>query len=350
MSDSYLGENLIFVISQPRCGSTLVQRILSGHQDIESSAETWLMLLPVYASRENGLEAEYGHRWYLVARNDFLDHYTDGREVYDEAVREWARVFYDNALKHSGGKIFIDKTPRYSLIIPELKRLFPKARFVFLLRNPLAVFSSVMTSFVKGRPNVIPEFKTDLYDAPERILEGIELFGNEAVVVRYEELVKEPEAIVMNLCRQLGIEFNSEMLDYSRTPEAKGFMTDRVGVNQRDQVTDESLNKWKSALDDPQLASWMSDYLGELGQDIVTRMGYNYDEMQAEVKAEAKPGKNLLPWRIAKHPMDEMNLRQLYGYSRWQQRQKTNAVSAEIITFGLFLRESARRLRDAFSA
>ena len=40
----YLGHDLIFVISQPRSGSTLLQRLLSGHSWIQTSAETWLML------------------------------------------------------------------------------------------------------------------------------------------------------------------------------------------------------------------------------------------------------------------------------------------------------------------
>ena len=51
MSDEYLGENLIFIISQPRSGSTLLQRMLSGNKDIKTSAETWLMLHPLYAVR-----------------------------------------------------------------------------------------------------------------------------------------------------------------------------------------------------------------------------------------------------------------------------------------------------------
>ena len=48
MADEYLGENLIFIISQPRSGSTLLQRMLSGNKDIKASAETWLMLHPLY--------------------------------------------------------------------------------------------------------------------------------------------------------------------------------------------------------------------------------------------------------------------------------------------------------------
>ncbi|MDG1462128.1 MAG: sulfotransferase, partial [Gammaproteobacteria bacterium] len=155
MSNSYLGENLIFIISQPRSGSTLLQRILAGHPDIESSAETWLMLHPVFGNREHGIETAYGANWALLARNDFLENYTDGMSVYDEAVRAWAKTFYDAALEHSGGKIFIDKTPRYAMIIPELLQLFPKARFVFLLRNPLAVLASTLNSFVKDKLNIL---------------------------------------------------------------------------------------------------------------------------------------------------------------------------------------------------
>ena len=41
-----LREDLIFVISQPRLGSTFLQRLLAGHPEVQTSAETWLMLHP----------------------------------------------------------------------------------------------------------------------------------------------------------------------------------------------------------------------------------------------------------------------------------------------------------------
>ena len=60
---AYLGENLVFIISQPKAGSTLLQRLLAGHPDIQTSAETWLMLHPVYGLRTRGVAADFNANW-----------------------------------------------------------------------------------------------------------------------------------------------------------------------------------------------------------------------------------------------------------------------------------------------
>ena len=58
MSD-FSQKNLIFLISQPRAGSTLTQRILGSHQDIHTISEPWIMLHPFYALRDKGCQMEY---------------------------------------------------------------------------------------------------------------------------------------------------------------------------------------------------------------------------------------------------------------------------------------------------
>ena len=138
---AYTGENLIFLISQPRSGSTLLQRLLAGHPDIQTSAETWLMLHPVYGLRAQGIETEYRADWAATGVSEFLDNYADGRETYLSGIRSFAQTIYGNVLNSSGKKYFLDKTPRYTMIVPELVELFPAARFVLLFRNPLAVLS-----------------------------------------------------------------------------------------------------------------------------------------------------------------------------------------------------------------
>jgi len=52
------GENMIFLISQPRAGSTLSQRMLGSHPDIYTVSEPWLMLHPLYPLRSEGHQAE----------------------------------------------------------------------------------------------------------------------------------------------------------------------------------------------------------------------------------------------------------------------------------------------------
>ena len=42
---------------------------------------------------------------------------------------------------------FLDKTPRYYWILNEIHELFPEAKYIYLTRNPINVFSSTMTSW-----------------------------------------------------------------------------------------------------------------------------------------------------------------------------------------------------------
>ena len=122
---SYRGQNLVFIISQPKAGSTLLQRILAGHPDIQTSAETWLMLHPVYGLRKRGIQTNYNASWAATGVTEFLDNYADGRETYVNGIRSFAETIYGRVLEKHGKKIFLDKTPRYTMIIDELYELFP---------------------------------------------------------------------------------------------------------------------------------------------------------------------------------------------------------------------------------
>ncbi len=172
MNEKYLGENLIFIISLPRSGSTLLQRILGGHPEVTSTSEPWIMLHPAYGRRTEGIRTDYGADWAALGVNEFLEHYTDGPEVYDDAIRAFARTLYTNAMQRGGGSRFLDKTPRYVMIVDDLIRLFPAARFIFLLRNPLSVLSSLVNTQVNHDLWTLERFSDELLDGPEAILRG----------------------------------------------------------------------------------------------------------------------------------------------------------------------------------
>ena len=144
------GTNMIFVISQPRAGSTLLQRILAAHPAVFSVAEPWLMLHPVYALKRGGVNAEYESSLARQGLDDFLSLFPEGEDVYIEALRGMASALYGRALTVEGKQYFLDKTPRYYLIIKELYRIFPQAKFVCLLRNPLAVLASILETWTGG--------------------------------------------------------------------------------------------------------------------------------------------------------------------------------------------------------
>lgn len=320
MRKPYLGEDLVFLISQPRSGSTLLQRVLYGHPEIQTSAETWLMLHPLYASKPHRLTAEYDAKNALKGVNDFLANYTSGPGIYDDAIRAWAKVIYGDALRCSGKKYFLDKTPRYFFIIPDLYRLFPKAKFIFLIRNPLAVLSSLLSTYVKEEWTVLSYFRHDLLLAPGLMLEGIDLVGEDAITVRYEEFVSDPGRNTESLCNRLGVSFHMEMLDYSRTEQPRGDLNDPVGVHLHSRPSTTSLEKWKRLADSPQASHFAEGYLNLLGRNVVESLGYDFAELRSAISGAGGKNEagNLFPLHLALKPKDEWNYREWMTAERYK--------------------------------
>jgi len=336
MKTNYLGENLVFIISQPRSGSTLLQRVLAGHPDIQTSAETWLMLHPIYGLKPYKIDVEYGGRWAASAVKEFLENYTaDGTDVYDDAIRAWAQVIYAAALDHGGKSLFLDKTPRYFFIIPDLYRLFPKAKFIFLLRNPLAVLASELKTYVKDDWTVLGLFRPDLVDAPQLILDGIQAVGKNAIVVNYENFVSDPDKQLRLLCSALEIEFHESMLSYENTPAPIGKMNDPVGIHQHSRPSAASLDKWKKLTEDPQHLHFAQSYLNDLGPEVINKMGYQYDELHATLHQTQVDARQLFPWKLAIKPKNQVKYKERLYIDRYFMKAKYGPVKGTL----LFLHE-----------
>ena len=339
----YLGQNLVFIISQPKAGSTLLQRILAGHPDIQTSAETWLMLHPVYALRRHGIQADYNSRWAAKGVEEFLDNYANGRETYRNGLREFARTIYGEALEQSGKRLFLDKTPRYTMIAEDLIELFPRARFVFLIRNPLAILKSELHTYVKGDWNVLASFRPDLIDAPSKVLAARDAIGEDGFVVHYESLVADPETAVRQLCEFLEIDYSDSMLDYSDTPAPKGKMNDPVGIHQHTRPSTGSVEKWKAMADDSQERAFALAYLDALGPDIIGDMGYDATELRAVMTGGGdtrQPNAVIYPWSLAIVPADRWSLKQQARHAYYTTGQRQGRMAGMLAAVGTVLTRS----------
>jgi len=278
-------EKLLFLISQPRAGSTLLQRILAGHPEIHTTAEPWLMLHPVYALRGTGHEAEYGARLSFRALQDFVGTLGGGQDVYVAALRRMALHLYGTACEQAGKPYFLDKTPRYYFIIPELARIFPEAKFIILLRNPLAVLASILNSWVKGDWIRLSRHRDDLLTAPNLLLEGIQLLNNQAIVIHYEDLVSDPASQIAQLCARLGLDFFPDMLEYGERPAPLGRFGDQTGIDRHVRPTVESLDRWLELGRSTQMRHFVQAYLMALGPELLAGLGYDPVELEARLRA-----------------------------------------------------------------
>ncbi len=295
----YLGENLIFLISQPRAGSTLLQTLCANHPLIATSAEPWLMLHLVYALKKEGITAEYDATHAHNALVDFLTLSAEGEKTYYSGIRENARVLYGKAIEKSHKEFFLDKTPRYYHIIPELYRAFPKANFVFIIRNPLSVLASILFSWANGYWPQLAKNRQDLIDAPGKIIHGIKLLGDDAIVVRYENLVSHPQHELKRLCGRLGLFYDDAMSRYMNQDKVPGRMGDSVGIVQHNEPCTENQTKWMRLLNDKQTRHFAQAYLEVLGKRTVSDLGYSYDELKRQIDLDSPCRGLFVSWEIA---------------------------------------------------
>ncbi len=285
MSIGPQGQNLVFLISQPRAGSTLLQRILGGHPDIHTVSEPWLMLHPLYALRHEGYQAEYNEQSARVAVKGFLKALPGGKDEYIEGVRRMYAYLYGRALAGSKKKYFIDKTPQYYFIIPELCRIFPQAHYIIILRNPLAVLCSILRTWIRENWFLLHEYKHDLIRAPRLLLKGAELLGERGTVVHYEQLVMNPESTIQEVCERLGVDFVPRIVEYGGHNVPKWRHGDKGEVYSHTRPVPRTPEKWVQAITDPQVWRLANDYLQLLGEEIVDQMGYSYKELKEMLEA-----------------------------------------------------------------
>lgn len=279
----YSGQNLIFLISQPRAGSTLTQRILAGHPDICTSAEPWTMLHPLYALRPQGMQAEYDANLAWMALQDYLDYVDSDEVLYYKAVCSFAKPLYEAAIEKEGKSLFLDKTPRYYLIIEELIRTFPDARVILLFRNPLAVLASILKNWVRDDFKSLSVYYHDLIEAPWFMTKALEHHKDRVTMLRYEDLVSQPEGVIRSMCKSINLDYHPEMLNYAQKEAPVGLMGDAINVHKHDKPVSEYSDKWIKLFNRPDYLYVATSYLDGLGPDLLQKMGYSYDEIKTQL-------------------------------------------------------------------
>ena len=268
-------EQLIFVISPPRSGSTLLQRMLGSHSQIFTHPEPHLITPLAYLGYHDTVDkAPYDHINAAEAMRLFVSGLPGGEEDYLDALRCYADTLYGRMLATSGRARFLDKTPAYALVLPFLTKLYPRAKYVVLTRHPLAVFSSYANSFFDGDWRTARAFNPIV----ERYVPAIaRLLRDNAVPllhVRYESLVAAPDAELARIFHHLGLEHEPGAVDYGDRFTAKKGPGDPIAVEKHRRPVEDSLHKWAVELrDDGDKLRLAEEMMARLGDDDLATWG-----------------------------------------------------------------------------
>lgn len=224
----------VFVLGFMRSGTTLLGQILAGHSDCEATHERDFLS---DAARE------------FLAPADGLERLLAAPE---EALARHRQTYWDLA-RRSGARteaqIFVDKSPLAALALPLIAKLFPRAKIVFAIRDPLDVVFSVFR-----RRFAMNELRYQLlsledvaacYDATMDMLaacrEKLPLSFHEAT---HERLVEDPEARTKALCEFLDVAFQPQMLDFAERAATRNIDAPEAGMLARG-LSRESVGAWR---------------------------------------------------------------------------------------------------------
>lgn len=271
----------ILLLSLPRSGSTLVQRVLAAHPGVATASEPWL-LLPLLLPLRDDVPAPGGWQPAIhEALSDFSRVLPEGARTYERAVGEAARSVYDAAA--AGAPYFLDKTPPYFLVVEEIVRTLPEARVVVLWRNPLSVLASVVETFCDGRWRP-QDYPTSLFGGLARLVEGAESHPDRIHTVRYEDLVGGEDREWRRLTGYLGFDFDPGCLCRFSSVELNGTMGDKLGATALS-VDRGPTEKWRATISNPVRRLWARRYLEWIGARRLAFMGYDLEQLRAELAA-----------------------------------------------------------------
>jgi Tfp pilus assembly protein PilF len=235
--DDLDGADPAFLVGFPRSGTTLLDQILSSHDEIT-----------VLEEKENVVDA-----WTdLILRADGLDRWAGLSKSEIEGYRAayWRRV---EAQAPNRRSTFIDKLPLDTALLGLIHRIFPRAKIIFALRDPRdVVLSCFQQTF--GMNAAMYQF-LDLETAAryyDQVMRLGELWRAklplDLYVVRYEKVVADLRAEIAPLLEFLGLRWNDALLGYRRTARAKIIRTPSA-KQVIEPIYDFSVGKWRNYRD-----------------------------------------------------------------------------------------------------
>lgn len=244
-----------FIIGTQRSGTTLLRLMLNAHPDICIPFETNFLSVKRTLGLDNGpLREEQVNRVIdslksepLTKKSGLLDNFEMDRASQPINFSALFDSIVTNYANSQGKHLWGIKTPGYEYYIDEITDLFPKAKFIHLVRDGRAVaLSTANTRW--GRKNIITNA---LNWEQGNILarKNGNLIKDQYLLIKYEDLITSTEATLSEISSFLSLKYDPAMLDYHQSANsempASSLKWHKSSVNA---VDPQKVNDWKTKL------------------------------------------------------------------------------------------------------
>lgn len=227
-----------FLVGYPRSGTTLLEQMLGAHPNIVVTGED-----PILYRVKAAIPSMIGEdKPYPEALDDLAP----------EQLSRCRAMFWEEARKafpSLGGKRLVEKHPLVIIDLPLVRRLFPEAHVLVLLRDPRdACLSCFMQDFDRGTPHFYSldwtaehfDLTMDLWLHYKEALPGLR-----HLQVRYEDLCGAPEKWARATLEFLGEPWNDAVMKYFE-PAHRRYVTTPSYADVMQPVYSRSIGRWRN--------------------------------------------------------------------------------------------------------
>lgn len=220
---------IAFLVGMGRSGTTLLTNMLNSHPNLLSTPENEFILFAERSFRDKDFgDTKVVDDFLKLFRYNFHTEpsiWVPGERLRDDIAQLEKKdfvsvcklVYLNNPLSKPKENVscIIDKNPVYSLHTKKLKELFPAAKFIVMVRN----YKDNVLSRKKYayKPTSLAELGVSWNYYYERIEKDMAAMAVQPYILRYEDLVDNPENCLLKLCAYLEIPFHGDMLNYKET-------------------------------------------------------------------------------------------------------------------------------------
>ncbi len=241
-----INENPVFVVGIFRSGTSLLCSLLNQNPKVALMYEcdVWNFPRPLltYRFKHNWAERIEFYNQALSRHKMVPKHNSRGLEKIRTPV-DLYRMFGGR----KGAEVSGEKSPFYCCRLEQLHKQYPGAAFIFVWRNPVEVYRSVLkagqTSRFFGKRGMLSRM---IYQQEQAVLQAGRIQKNGARILRvdYANLVDHTETVCRDVSGFLGVPFDRRMLelnkaDLSTVYKAPHHAYLRRGVIERQKYTEE---------------------------------------------------------------------------------------------------------------
>lgn len=306
-----------FVVGAHRSGTTLLRLMLSSHPRLYLPPES--EFIPAFFDRSPSrtldrtesrrilgkiFQLRFVREW-RGAPPDIDDLVPEGETI--TPARLVDALFTAYAWQHGAAR-WADKTPTYTSHIDLLHCIFPRARFIHLIRDGRDVALSVLDTWGRrAHVDLVFAARTWKRRTTDARRSAGRLPPELMIELRYEDLVVDPEPQLRRICRFLDEDYHPKMLQFHLTAEEtilEGGFHDAV----RHPLSTKRIDRWRKEMAPSDLRVFEA-----IAGSTLTALGYEGASHQAPSAAEklrilALSSKYLV-YRIARRFAERLGVR-----------------------------------------